>query len=84
MFSHGSTNSNRPIRRSAWKPRGLWPALRRHPWEAILLAFADNPEFRRYAPLAFHRLHSPRSMKAMADLMTASSPGTFEQMEAAR
>jgi hypothetical protein len=52
--------------------------------EAILLAFADNPEFRRYAPLAFHRLHSPRSMKAMADLVKASGPGTFEQMEAAR
>jgi HEAT repeat protein len=52
--------------------------------EAILLAFADNPEFRHYAPLAFHRLHSSRSIKAMADLMKASNPGTFEQMEAAR
>ncbi|HWY68956.1 MAG TPA: HEAT repeat domain-containing protein [Terriglobales bacterium] len=52
--------------------------------EAILLSFADNPEFLRYAPLAFHRLHSPRSMKAMADLMKASGPGTFEHMEAAR
>jgi hypothetical protein len=52
--------------------------------EAILLAFADNTEFRTYAPLAFHRLHSPRSMKAMADLMKASGPGTFEHMEAAR
>jgi hypothetical protein len=52
--------------------------------EPILLAFAGNPEFRRYAPLAFHRLDSPRSMKAIADLMKASDPGTFEHMEAAR
>jgi len=52
--------------------------------EGLLLTFADNPEFRSYAPLAFHRLHSARSMKALADLMKASGPGTFEQMEAAR
>jgi PBS lyase HEAT-like repeat len=52
--------------------------------EAILLTFAANPEFRSYAPLAYHRLHSPRSMKAMAELMKASGRGTFEQMEAAR
>ena len=52
--------------------------------EGLLLTFADIPEFRGYAPLAFHRLHTPRSMKAMADLMKASGPGTFEQMEAAR
>jgi hypothetical protein len=52
--------------------------------EVTLLGFADNPEFRGYAPLAFHRLNTPRSIRAMADLMKASAPGTFEHMEAAR
>jgi hypothetical protein len=52
--------------------------------ESTLLGFADNPEFRRYAPLAFHRLNNPRSVEAMAGLMKMSGPGTFEQMEATR
>lgn len=52
--------------------------------QATLLGFADNPEFRRYAPLAFHRLNTRRSIRAMADLMKASAPGTFEHSEAAR
>lgn len=52
--------------------------------QGTLLGFADNPEFRGYAPLAFHRLNTPRSIRAMADLMKASAPGTFEHMEAAR
>jgi HEAT repeat protein len=49
--------------------------------EETLLEFINNPEFRRYAALAFHRLNTPRSMDAMAKLM--QGPVTSEQMEAA-
>jgi hypothetical protein len=49
--------------------------------EETLLGFINNPEFRIYAALAFHRLNSPRSMDAMAELM--QGPVTNEQMEAA-
>jgi hypothetical protein len=49
--------------------------------EETLLGFADNPEFRRYAPLAFHRLNTRRSIEAMAHLM--EGPVTSEQIEAA-
>jgi hypothetical protein len=50
--------------------------------EETLLGFADNPEFRRYAPLAFHRLNTRRSIEAMARLM--EGPVTNEQIEAAQ
>jgi HEAT repeat protein len=49
--------------------------------EETLLGFVKNSEFRRYTPLAFHRLNTPRSMDAMAELM--QGPVTSEQMEAA-
>lgn len=49
--------------------------------EETLLGFINNPEFRGYAALAFHRLNTPRSMDAMAKLM--QGPVTNEQMEAA-
>jgi len=49
--------------------------------EETLLGFINNPEFRGYAALAFHRLNTPRSMDAMAKLM--QGPVTSEQMEAA-
>ena len=49
--------------------------------EETLLGFADNPEFRRYAPLAFHRLNTRRSIEVMAHLM--EGPVTNEQIEAA-
>lgn len=52
--------------------------------QAVLLGFSNDPELRRYAPLAFHRLNTARSLEALADLMKASGPGTFEQLEAAR
>ncbi len=51
--------------------------------ENTLLAFADNSEFRRLAPLAFHRLNTPRSMAAMAELLTKSDVGTAEHLESA-
>ena len=49
--------------------------------EEALLGFINNPEFRGYVVLAFHRLNTPRSMDAMAKLM--QGPVTNEQMEAA-
>jgi hypothetical protein len=50
--------------------------------EETLLGFINNREFRRYAALAFHRLNTPRSMDAMAELM--QGPVTNEQMQAGR
>lgn len=52
--------------------------------ETLLLGFPNDPDLRRYAPLAFHRLNTARSLEALADLMKASGPGTFEYLEAAR
>jgi HEAT repeat protein len=52
--------------------------------ESVLLNFSNDPELRKYAPLAFHRLGTARSLEALADLMKASGPGTFERLEAAR
>jgi len=51
--------------------------------ENVLITLADNPEFRQFAPLAFHRLNTPRSMAAMADLLTKTQPGTYEHMTSA-
>ena len=50
--------------------------------ENALFGFANEPEFRRYAPLAFHRLNTTRSMEKMAELM--QGPATNEQLEAAQ
>lgn len=50
--------------------------------EETLLGFINNPEFRIYAALAFHRLNTPRSMDAMAELM--QGPVTNEQIQAGR
>jgi HEAT repeat protein len=49
--------------------------------EDTLLGLINNPEFRRYAALAFHRLNTSRSMDAMAKLM--QGPVTNEQTDAA-
>jgi HEAT repeat protein len=51
--------------------------------EDTLLGFADNPEFRRFAPLAFHRLNTPRSMKALADLLKKAEVGSYEHIKSA-
>jgi hypothetical protein len=52
--------------------------------ESTLLGFANDPDLRGYAPLAFHRLNTPRSMAAMADLIKTDKPGAPERMEAIR
>lgn len=50
--------------------------------EKTLLEFVGNPEFRRYAPLALHRLNTPASLQALSDLGNASAPGPPEPIEA--
>jgi HEAT repeat protein len=40
--------------------------------EETLLGFAKNPDFQLYAPLALHRLNSPRSLQAMAELLSSA------------
>jgi hypothetical protein len=51
--------------------------------EDTLLAFADIPEFRPFAPLAFHRLNTPRSLAAMAQLLRKTEAGAPEHMQSA-
>jgi hypothetical protein len=50
--------------------------------EETLLGFANSAEFRKYSPMAFYRLNTPRSIEAMAPYM--EGPVTNEQSEAAR
>ena len=52
--------------------------------EDTLLAFADVAEFRPFAPLAFHRLNTPRSFAALAGLVRKAQPGSNEHLESAR
>lgn len=49
--------------------------------EDVLLGFARDPNLRRFAPLAFHRLNTSRSTAALAALL--NGPRTNEQSEAA-
>jgi hypothetical protein len=51
--------------------------------EKTLLGFADNTEFRQFAPLALYRLNTPRSMAALADLFGKTDRGTYENMQSA-
>jgi hypothetical protein len=50
--------------------------------EDVLLRFARDPWIRQFAPLAFHRLNTPRSMAAMRDLFEKTQPGTWEHRKA--
>ncbi len=52
--------------------------------EGTLLSFADVAEFRQFAPLAFHRIGTPRSLAALASIVKKAQPGTNEHMESAR
>jgi len=49
--------------------------------EEVLLTFADNREFQQFAPLAFHRLNTHRSMAKMAEMLSKTHPGTYEHMK---
>jgi HEAT repeat protein len=51
--------------------------------EDTLLGFANSIEFRQFAPLAFYRLNTPRSMKALADMLTRTNVGSPEYMDSA-
>jgi len=52
--------------------------------EDTLLTFADVAEFRPFAPLAFHRLNTARSMGALASLVKNAEPGSNEHSESAQ
>ena len=52
--------------------------------ERTLLGFSDNEEFRRFAPLAFHKLNTERSMAAMAELLVKAKTGSYEHIESAK
>jgi HEAT repeats len=51
--------------------------------EDVLLGLADDPELRQWAPLAFHRLNTTRSLAALAKMLDTTKPGTYEHMKAA-
>jgi hypothetical protein len=51
--------------------------------EDVLLTLADDPELRQWAPLAFHRLNTTRSLAALAKMLDTTKPGTYEHMKAA-
>jgi HEAT repeats len=51
--------------------------------EDALLGFGDSNEFRQFAPLAFHRLNTQRSMEALADLLEKTEAGSYEHMKSA-
>lgn len=51
--------------------------------EDVLLGFADNSELRLWAPLAFHRLNTPRSLAGLAKMLDTTKPGTYDHMKAA-
>jgi len=51
--------------------------------EDMLLGFGESTEFRLFAPLAFHRLNTQRSMKALADLLKKTEVGSYEHMKSA-
>jgi hypothetical protein len=50
--------------------------------EGTLLSFANDSDLQMFAPLAFHRLNTPRSKKAIAELLSKTNRGTFEHWQA--
>ena len=52
--------------------------------ETTLLQFAENDELRRFAPLAFRKLNTTRSMAALAELLVKSKAGSYEHLESAK
>jgi hypothetical protein len=51
--------------------------------EDVILTFTDDPWLRQYAPLAFHRLNTPRSLTAMKALLTNPDASAWERRKAA-
>jgi hypothetical protein len=76
--------STNPIKRVE-AARTLASAAPRYLEDALLtFADADDPLVRQWAPLAFHRLNTPRSRAAMADFLDKTRPGTWEHWKAAQ
>jgi len=73
--------SNDPVRRS--EAARTLASIAPKSLEDTLLGFADSNEFRQFAPLAFHRLNTQRSMKALADLLEKTEAGSYEHMKSA-
>lgn len=51
--------------------------------EDVLLGFADSSELRQWAPIAFHRLNTSRSLAGLSKMLDTAEPGTYEHMKAA-
>jgi hypothetical protein len=49
--------------------------------EDLLLTFKDKPSLKQFAPLALYRLHTQRSMAALAEMLVHSEPVSFEASE---
>jgi hypothetical protein len=52
--------------------------------ESTFIEFSHSPEFAPYAPLAFHRLRTQRSLIELANMVRNRPPGSLENTEAAR
>ncbi len=50
--------------------------------ESELLGFADDSELEQFAPLAFHRLNTPRSIAAMTELLAKTPSESFVHQKA--
>jgi HEAT repeats len=77
----GALKSNDPIQQS--EAARTLASIAPKSLEDALLGFADSNEFRQFAPLAFHRLNTQRSIKALADLLEKSEAGSYEHMKSA-
>jgi hypothetical protein len=53
-----------------------------HSLENLLLTFANDPVLQQYAPLALHRLNTPRSIAALKSLSENSKASQFAQQRA--
>lgn len=49
--------------------------------ENLLLTLKDKPFLKQFAPMALYRLHTERSMAALAELLVHSDPGSYEALE---
>jgi hypothetical protein len=49
----------------------------------LFLGFTADTELREWAPLAFYKLNTPRSLQAMADLLRTSEVGSSESLQSA-
>lgn len=52
--------------------------------ESTLLGFVEDGRFMSLAPLAMHRLNTPRSIAALAAILQRTQPGTPENLESAQ